>query len=392
VHAAGIVDPRSNDWHGKLLRDRRWAPMLDANDADACGRCHDGAPSRPAGVTRAAPRSTACTSCHAEPGGVLACGTCHGDKGRAFPPRDPCFFPDDARAAGAHAAHLAPSAARGTPLACSTCHPVPSADVIAGTHGNGSIEIRFDPELVGPEASYDRRTGQCSVSCHDRGGARARPLWGETEKMGCGDCHASPPVGHFSGPCSTCHREADATGTALLGGSLHLNGHVDLGDGNGGCGACHGRGDDPWPTTAAHASHRDPKLTVPIECATCHVVPTSVLSPGHMNGIVEVTLSGRALDRDSRAEWDGHSCKNVACHGSGLRDPASVVPTWTDASGAARACGACHGVPPTQHTASTSCDRATCHGDEIDRSASSLAITEPGKKLHVNGAIDTDRP
>ena len=42
VHPASFADPRSADSHGALLRAKRYAPMLDANDADACGTCHDG--------------------------------------------------------------------------------------------------------------------------------------------------------------------------------------------------------------------------------------------------------------------------------------------------------------------------------------------------------------
>jgi hypothetical protein len=72
-----------------------------------------------------------------------------------------------------------------------------------------------------------------------------------------------------------------------------------------------------------------------------------------------------------------------------LRDPPAVVPAWADTTGAALACSACHGVPPSQHTASTSCDRSTCHGAEVDRTFTRLSISNAGKALHVNGAIDT---
>jgi predicted CxxxxCH...CXXCH cytochrome family protein len=178
----------------------------------------------------------------------------------------------------------------------------------------------------------------------------------------------------------------------LATGPLHLNGRVDLGDGSGGCGACHGQGDDPWPSSAAHASHKTPTLAAPTACATCHMVPPAVLSPGHLDGIVEVALSGRALDRGSQATWDGRSCSMVACHGNALVDPPSVVPAWADKSGAASQCGACHGIPPSQHTASTSCDRSGCHGSEVTRSISgTLTISEAGRALHVNGAIDAER-
>src|SRR3954469_18533566 len=130
VHPAGIVDPRSPAWHGKFLRERRWAPMLDEKNQEACGRCHDGAPARPAGIVLAAPGATACTNCHAEPAGVLACSTCHGSTPRSYPPRDPCFFPEGRAKAGAHAAHVEPSSTHPA-MECATCHPAPGNDVIA---------------------------------------------------------------------------------------------------------------------------------------------------------------------------------------------------------------------------------------------------------------------
>ncbi len=387
VHTPSFADPRATDFHGAKLRAARWAPMLDPSDPEACGRCHEGAPSRPSGITHAAPGAPACTSCHDEPGGALACGTCHGRRENPAPPRDLCFFPDDAKHAGAHAAHTDPG--RRSVFACSTCHPAPGAAVVSGLHANGAVEVVFDTKRVVPEASYDTTSSACAVACHDRGGARPRPRWSETGPMACGDCHGSPPRDHFPGPCTTCHREANAQGTALAAGALHMNGRVDLGDGSGRCGACHGSGDDPWPKTAAHAAHRDPTLTDPVACSDCHVVPTSLDSPGHMNGVVEVRFSGRAVARGAAPSWDGQACANVACHGAKMPDAPAVVPAWRDTSGAARACGACHGIPPSQHTASTSCDRAGCHGAEVTRDASGvLGISSSGRTLHVNGVFD----
>jgi predicted CxxxxCH...CXXCH cytochrome family protein len=388
VHGPGIIDPRSPAWHGKLLSSRGFRPMFDGNDADACGRCHDGTPARPANVTSPAPGATACTKCHNEPQGVLACNTCHGMGGVS---RDPCFFPQDAATSGAHRAHLAPSTTR-PPFTCSTCHPTPGANVIGGVHGNGSVEIAFDERQVGSERNYDRAAGACGVSCHDRGGARPRPHWTESEAMKCTDCHGAPPAGHYRGSCKTCHKQANSDGSGLFSGMLHLNGKIDLGDGSGGCGACHGSGQDPWPTTAAHPAHKSPTLAAPIECTTCHAVPTTIHDPGHMNGTVEVTLSELALARGAKAIWDGKSCNQVACHGAVLRDVPAVTPVWTDTTEAARACGACHGIPPSQHTASISCDRSTCHGSEVDRTLTTIAISPAGRALHANGTIDAVGP
>jgi predicted CxxxxCH...CXXCH cytochrome family protein len=393
VHSPDIVNPRSHGWHGKLLRDQRWAPMLDANHGEACGRCHDGSPARPPGVTWPAPRATACTSCHDQPGGALACATCHGGGTRTFPPRDPCFFSGDGARAGAHAVHVNPSITRGGALPCSACHPIPGDDnIMSGLHGNGGVEIVFDDRSVGPHPSYDRRTGVCAVACHDRGGARARPTWNDAVAMRCGDCHGAPPAAHYPGACNLCHFEADAAGSQLVASSLHLNGRIDLGDGSGACGACHGRGDDAWPKSASHAAHAAPTVTTPIACSDCHVVPRAVREHGHLDGVAQVAFSGRAVERGARAAWDGRSCRDVACHGAELVDPPPLVPVWGDVSGAARACEACHQLPPTGHTASGACDRAECHGSEILRSGLVLTISDSGKRIHVNGTIEIRPP
>ena len=370
VHPSGIADPASPAWHGALLRGEHWSGMLDPEANDACGRCHEGAPAKVTGVTSFAPGATACTTCHTEPNGPLACTTCHA-------PRGP------------HGAHVNPSSTSSAGLSCSTCHPIPGPSVIGGLHGDGQVEVIFDSTHVAPERSYDPSSRACAVSCHDRGGARPRPTWNDTSPIVCGDCHQSPPTGHFKGACSSCHTEANATGTSLSGGALHMNAKVDLGDGSGGCGACHGKGNDPLPSTGAHRSHANSPLSADVACTICHVVPKQVIADGHLDGVVGVVFSGLATARSANAQWDGHRCNEVACHGAKLVDPPMVVPAWRDTSGAPAACGACHGLPPTQHTPSTSCERSTCHGDEVTRDAAGVASIAPqGRLLHINGVID----
>jgi predicted CxxxxCH...CXXCH cytochrome family protein len=392
VHSASIIDPRSPDFHGAQLRAKHWSPMLDPNDPQACGRCHDGAPVKPSGITLSAPGATSCTTCHANAGGPLACDTCHGNGTKAYPPRDLCFFSADSALGSAHAAHVEPSSVNGAGLPCSTCHPAPGANVISGLHGDGAVEVRFDPARVAPEASYDPTTKACAVGCHDLGGSTPRPKWSDTTPTTCNSCHSSPPANHFPGSCTNCHAEANATGTALTGGALHMNGRVDLGNGNGTCGACHGSGSDPWPTTAAHPHHESPTISSPIACANCHTVPATVLAPGHLDKPVTITFSDLAVARGAQATWNGTSCTNVACHGANLADPAAI-PAWNDPTLAQSTCGACHGIPPSQHTTSTSCERSTCHGTEVARDGSGvLSITKTGLSLHVNGIIDSVNP
>jgi predicted CxxxxCH...CXXCH cytochrome family protein len=388
VHSPGIVDPRSSAFHGAFLRSERWSAMLDPGDPNACGGCHEGTPAPVPGVTFSAPGATACTTCHSEPNGVLACSTCHGSGTRAYPPRDLCFFPEDAATAGAHAAHVEPSAASASGIPCSTCHPVPGAQVIGGLHGDGTVEVIFNPALVTPEASYDQTTGACAVSCHDLGGQTPRPLWSGTTAPGCNGCHESPPQGHFPGSCTNCHAEANATGTALSGGPLHMNGRVDLGNGSGLCGACHGTGASPWPTTAAHPAHQNPTLTVSTPCASCHPVPSTITDPTHLDGVVQVVFTGLAVARGASPVWNGASCTSVACHGANLADPPGQ-PVWTDTSGAASKCGACHGIPPAEHTTSTSCNQSDCHGNEVAIDAQGVpSITSSGQMLHIDGVIE----
>jgi len=386
VHTPDIIDPRSPQFHGTTLAAVRWSPMLDPSDPNACGRCHDGTLSRPTDVTFAAPGAPSCTSCHNQPGGVLACGTCHGTTTHAYPPRDPCFFPNDA-SGGAHAAHVEPSIACAAGLACSTCHPPVGTPVISGAHGDGTVEITFDATLVPTEASWDPVTQACAVSCHDRGGSRPLPAWSDTTPYtGCNGCHESPPQNHYAGACNACHIESNAAGTALSGGPLHMNGKVDLGNGSGLCGACHGTGADPWPIDNAHPAHENPTISLPVACASCHVVPASIYAPGHLDQPLNVVFSGHALDRGAEPTWNGTSCQNVACHGALLSDPPGV-PVWTDTSGQGLACTACHGAPPTEHTPALDCSRSICHNTEVTPPPT-LMITTSGLALHINGVID----
>jgi predicted CxxxxCH...CXXCH cytochrome family protein len=389
VHSASIIEPRSSEFHGALLRRQRWSPMLDANDPSACGRCHDGTPAPIPGVTSFAPGARSCTSCHAQPSGVLACPTCHGSGANSYPPRDMCFFPKDAAAGTAHAAHVNSSASRPAGFPCQTCHPVPGTPTVGGYHGDGTVEVIFDATAIGSEVSFDRSSQVCSVTCHDSGGARPHPAWTETQPMGCNDCHRSPPASHYPGACTNCHAEANATGTALTAGPLHLDGRVELGNGSGQCGACHGTGASPWPSSGAHAAHENSSISLSVPCASCHPVPPAIQDPTHLDGVVHVQFSSLAVARGASPVWDGTRCSSVACHGAQLIDAPAVVPAWTDTSGAAGRCGACHGIPPSQHTTSVSCGDANCHAGEVALDAAGVpSITPSGRALHMNGVID----
>jgi predicted CxxxxCH...CXXCH cytochrome family protein len=207
--------------------------------------------------------------------------------------------------------------------------------------------------------------------------------------MACGDCHGSPPPKHFEGACTSCHHEANVTGTAFVAPAvMHVNGRVDLGDGSGKCGACHGHGDDPWPSTNAHPGHSAPKAAAAAPCAACHEVPKAFgAGTSHpRGGPAVVAFSGIAKARGTPAAYVGGSCREVYCHGAGLEGTTSQTPVWTDKSGASRACGSCHTTPPgPPHVGNPSCN--VCHRD-ADVSPQGPTIAPAWANLHVNGAVD----
>jgi predicted CxxxxCH...CXXCH cytochrome family protein len=110
-----------------------------------------------------------------------------------------------------------------------------------------------------------------------------------------------------------------------------------------------------------------------------------------VDGTVHVTFSELATARGATPAWDGWRCTDVACHGANLADPAAT-PAWTDTSGAEAKCGACHPIPPSQHTPSVSCNRSDCHGSEIALDAKGIPyVSAAGLVLHVDGVVETNR-
>lgn len=162
----------------------RPTPAWSERGPMACGACHAAPPA-------AHPRG-ACDTCHADPDatatalrpgpmhlngrvdlgdGSGTCTACHGRAGDAEP------WP----ASGAHAAHRSPS---GGPVACASCHVVPSrpddpahfeAAPRASVHLGGAASAR------GSTPRYDAATRACAdVACHGAGlgGAAAEaPRW-----------------------------------------------------------------------------------------------------------------------------------------------------------------------------------------------------------------------
>lgn len=377
VHPSGWTDPRSAMFHGAELHREGWTRMLDDGSLGACSSCHEA----PLDGGVAAPGATPCASCHRDEGAERACSTCHGQPGRPFPPRDPCFHPGEA--GGAHASHFEAG------VSCAVCHGERRVeDLGLSSHGDGEVQVALDALVAGAEARWDPVTRTCARTCHDRGGAsEAAPGWEQDLELSCASCHPSPPEPHYAGACGDCHAEASPDGTALVPGPLHVNGRVDLGDGGAGCGACHGRGEDPWPRSGAHLDHRAPDISEPIACAECHSIPTSVGAVGHLDQTpgAEVVFGPLASARGTMPAAIEGRCAEVACHGAGLGGGTAIAPTW-EGGAAFGSCGACHGLPPpAPHPVSVTCGATLCHGGLV---TPGRGLTAAGRAVHVDGDVD----
>jgi predicted CxxxxCH...CXXCH cytochrome family protein len=359
IHPAGILDPASPEFHGADLARRNW-------DFPLCATCH--------GTDfRGGTSGVSCASCHAE--GPTACTTCHAG----------------GPTTAAHAIHAS------TGVACGECHVVPSRwdtdghilhDGIAIT---GPAKVTFgakaarsiDPADRAGAPSWDGTT--CTnVYCHGdalhaAGGHATEPRWTDATAPGrCDGCHGDPPPNHVRTDCATCHPAS----------APHLDGIVQVGTAAG-CSGCHGGPSSPAPprdllgntfTTAigvgAHQAHLQApsRLSAPIACATCHVVPSAIDSPGHIAAGPAKVNAELGWDRDAQ------TCAGASCHG-----PAR--PTWTSSTQVA--CGSCHGIPPADanHTPAMSlASCASCHPQTID--ASGTIIVTGGTSKHINGTVD----
>jgi len=328
LHAGGLMNPVDADFHGALLRREGWNFAL-------CRGCH-GDPTLVddfSGGTSGKP----CTGCHDD--GPTACGTCH--------PARP--------ESGAHPAHLVAGALE-RPTACGECHPVPTrwddpghilltdgqiddvpAEVVLGPLAARDL---VPPRRTGPPA-YDPASGRCdNIYCHggalgDSTAMHPSPVWTATGQgqAGCGGCHGLPPSDHVTtASCTGCHPDLPA--------DRHLDGKLQLGDDSGTCSACHGEGDDPAPPrdlggnrlasalgVGAHQEHlRAGRLRGPIACGECHVVPAQLTSPGHLDPDPPAEVLPAGTGTLARADganpvWEraSASCSGVYCHGGGAK-------------------------------------------------------------------------
>jgi predicted CxxxxCH...CXXCH cytochrome family protein len=236
----------------------------------------------------------------------------------------------------------------------------------------------------GAQPAWDPAEQRCAGTyCH----GPLSPSWVDPTPIGCDTCHDAPPKDHArwsrvaidASSCTTCHPSATE--------ATHVDGHVDVTVSS--CTTCHGSDGHASPPAAldgttdptsrgvgAHERHLNAalsdRISEPVLCETCHVVPSDVLSPGHIDQpTTQVRFPfGGTYDAANAA------C-TVWCHFD--RSPG---PTWTDASGAARRCDACHDFPP----------KITRKGTPHPSVAGDLTVCTTchlfDRTTHVNGVVD----
>jgi predicted CxxxxCH...CXXCH cytochrome family protein len=146
-----------------------------------------------------------------------------------------------------------------------------------------------------------------------------------------------------------------------------------------------GNWDAGSPGVGAHQIHLNASATHPaLACDECHVVPATVLAPGHLD-----TLPPADIVFGTTARADGHSpsydpagrtCRNVYCHGD-------AAPVWTAPRTSEETCGTCHTLPPPPpHPDFDRC--SACHAAVVGED--NRTIIAPA--LHVNGRVDYEVP
>ncbi|MBI5507285.1 MAG: CxxxxCH/CxxCH domain-containing protein [Deltaproteobacteria bacterium] len=394
----------------------------------ACGTCHGNPPPPPH------PAPTGCNACHSATvtaagtldvaGGHhvdgrvdvdgLSCTSCHGD-GLTNDPAPPLGTRGEtlttSPAVGAHVQHRAASNTHRV-VQCGDCHVVPSSPM----HWNGVVELAFGgPASAGGAAPYyDAASSSCAdVYCHgvtlsgpSAGGAVKRtPIWTQVDGSfaACGaSCHTNPPGAPHpaSTQCWSCHAAVITASGSFANAALHVNGSVDETDPA--CNSCHGSVANDAPpvstrgavTTAdigvgAHQKHLvDGPMRGALACDECHVVPTVVGDPAHIDGLPsEVAFGGLAKTAGAQPAWTRAtaSCAGAYCHGATLAGGTLKTPVWTTVNGTQAACGTCHGnPPPPPHVQNDACGR--CHPGYTKTGPTTGTVN---LATHIDGSVDS---
>lgn len=249
VHLSGILDPASNNFHGKYIRNDQW-------EMSGCQSCH--AENYSGGYV-----SPTCLNCHNNAAGPENCTTCHGSPTSNAPPKDINGNTSTTeRGVGAHQIHLKGGIV-GRNLTCTECHNVPGgvytpghvdselpAEVLmnnprANLVTNEPNTSQYDSTLAlfVPNPSYDPNDLTCgNTYCHGyfkNGNLDNKPVWTNPSTSACGSCHGNgtnplPKISAAGGShpnnenCSNCHGGVVDANKNIINPSKHIDGLLNL--------------------------------------------------------------------------------------------------------------------------------------------------------------------
>jgi len=410
-----------------MLSTTRWAVLLGLACASlaACSRktavdgsscvtdddCVAASPScawRPGACTCAAHVCVFDASVALDPG-QAGCRSCHGSLVNAAPPSAvEGAVATSEIGVGAHQSHLT-GGVFSRPVACEECHLVP-ARVDDPGHIDTALpaEVTFGPLATGTgaaSATWDHDARVCTSYCHGAtlaGGSKPMPVWTTVDgtEAACGTCHGLPPGGSHpqSSACELCHAPTAGPGRTIANRATHIDGVLQAIGGD--CGSCHGSAGNFAPpkgthgetatsdlAVGAHQTHLQPSaIGAAVPCAECHLVPTNIGDPGHLNGVDDVIFGALAKTGGVAPLWNASpgTCAATYCHGNFKNGNTTNSPLWT-AGSAGAACGTCHGTaanprPGGTHPINDAC--ATCHPGYT------FSTVDVG--LHLNGVLDTN--
>ena len=224
------------------------------------------------------------------------------------------------------------------------------------------------------------------ISCQQ---CHAADYSGGTAEFSCNSCHKAP-----GGPlaCNTCH--GDFNNPARIAPPRTINGDTAT----------------TVMGVGAHTSHLYTNtLSNNVACESCHNVPQSVFSPGHLDSnlpaeVVLKDLSTSNIASNAAFNSSSGTCSNTYCHGnfSFSKDSAdaqdqfaftassmignNVTVTWTKVNGLQAICGSCHDLPPKGHIGYqqfpiSSC--VSCHAGVVDEAGNIIDKTK-----HINGKVN----
>ncbi|MBI5533439.1 MAG: CxxxxCH/CxxCH domain-containing protein [Deltaproteobacteria bacterium] len=339
------------------------------------------------------------------------CSSCHGSSKNPAPPTDLAGNTDTKNVGvGAHQSHLAGSTYLPA-VTCETCHKVPAAVDSPGhidTPGPAELTFTAMASAQGASPVWNHDTATCSgVYCHGAtltGGSNTTPKWTVVDgsQAACGTCHGLPPSAPHPkaepGQCIWCHKDAFDPATKMPKLDTHINAKLEIYNGSD-CTACHGSTTNPAPpqslsgatdptdtSVGAHQVHLNGgTFSRKVLCEECHVVPTSLMSAGHIDDGWPATLtwSGVSVAGGSTPAWDHATvtCNGTWCHGAPTWGGANSSPVWNKPGTAF--CGTCHALPPGgNHPAIGATPCSGCHALTV----SGMQIVD--RERHINGQVD----